>query len=201
VTRLGRGGSAHRLMAPYQALASADGYFNLGVANQAMWELFCHAMAFDRLLADDRFATNAERTEHYVALAEEIEQTTRTRTSVEWIELLEQAGVPVGPIYDMAQVFADPPGAGTRDGADGRASGRGSGEAHWHTGEAIGDTGRNSASRPASVSCPGESMDPGCSSTKSECPWIPASAGMTNTMSERTRCIQPPSAHDPRQSP
>ena len=101
-------GSAHRLVAPYQAVRSADGYFNLGVANQAVWERFCRAAGLDRLLSDDRFATNAARTERSLELAEEIERTTVARTSAEWLALFEQAGVPAGPIYDMAQVFADP---------------------------------------------------------------------------------------------
>ncbi|MEE8519013.1 MAG: CoA transferase, partial [Dehalococcoidia bacterium] len=101
-------GSAHRLVAPYQAMAAADGYFNLGVANQAVWERFCNAVGRADLLADPRFATNADRTQHYVELATAIEETTLTRPAEHWLKLLDDAGVPAGPIYDMAEVFADP---------------------------------------------------------------------------------------------
>lgn len=101
-------GSAHRMVAPYQAVSASDGCFNIGVGNQAIWERFCPAIGRDELLADPRFSSNPTRVENYVALAEEIERTTRTRSIVEWLLLLERAGVPAGPIYDMAQVFEDP---------------------------------------------------------------------------------------------
>lgn len=100
-------GSAHRLVAPYQALESSDGYFNLGVANQANYERLCAALERPDLLADDRFKANPDRTEHYEALAEAIQTTTRTKTSAQWLAIFEAAGVPAGPIYAMDEVFAD----------------------------------------------------------------------------------------------
>ncbi len=101
-------GSAHRLVAPYQAVAAADGYFNIGCANQATFERLCRAIGREDLLADPRFAGNPDRVSHYQELAAAIEETARTRTSGEWLRVLEEAGVPAGPIYDMAQVFDDP---------------------------------------------------------------------------------------------
>ena len=100
-------GSAHRLVAPYQAVESADGYFNLGVANQANYERLCAALERPDLLADERFTSNPERVRHYEELAEAIQTTTRGKTSAEWLAILERASVPAGPIYDMAEVFQD----------------------------------------------------------------------------------------------
>ena len=100
-------GSAHRLVAPYQAMESADGYFNIGVANQANYERLCAALERPDLLTDPRFASNPDRVRHYEALAEEIQRTTRTRTSGEWLAVFEAAGVPAGPIYGMDEVFAN----------------------------------------------------------------------------------------------
>ena len=100
-------GSAHRLVAPYQAMQSADGYFNIGVANQANYERLCAALERPDLLTDARFAANPDRVRNYEALAEEIQRTTRTRTSAEWLAVFEQAGVPAGPIYGMDEVFAN----------------------------------------------------------------------------------------------
>jgi formyl-CoA transferase len=103
-----RKGSAHRMVAPYQAIATSDGYFNLAAGNQGFWERFCAAAGREDLLADPRFSSNATRVEHYVELAAELEVTTRTRTAAEWLALCDEAGVPAGPIYDMAQVYEDP---------------------------------------------------------------------------------------------
>ena len=100
-------GSAHRLVAPYQAMESADGYFNIGVANQANYERLCATLERPDLLADPRFASNPDRVRHYEALAEEIQRTTRTRPSAEWLAVFERAGVPAGPIYGMDEVFAN----------------------------------------------------------------------------------------------
>ena len=101
-------GSAHRLVAPYQAIATADGHITVGAANQATWERLCRAIDRGDLLADPRFASNPDRVRHYQELAGEIEVTTRTKTSAEWLGLLEAAAVPAGPVYDMAEVYADP---------------------------------------------------------------------------------------------
>ena len=100
-------GSAHRLVAPYQAMQSADGYFNIGVANQANYERLCAALERPDLLTDPRFATNPDRVRNYEALAGEIQLTTRARASAEWLAVLERAGVPAGPIYGMDEALND----------------------------------------------------------------------------------------------
>jgi crotonobetainyl-CoA:carnitine CoA-transferase CaiB-like acyl-CoA transferase len=101
-------GSAHRMLAPYQAFATRDGYINIGAANQSNWERLCRAIGRLDLLEDPRFSSNAKRMEHVKELTPIMEKTFLTQTTAYWVELLERAGVPCGPIYNMAQVYADP---------------------------------------------------------------------------------------------
>jgi crotonobetainyl-CoA:carnitine CoA-transferase CaiB-like acyl-CoA transferase len=101
-------GSAHRLAAPYQAFRTADGYLNLGAANQANWEKLCRLLERSDLLADPRFHDNPTRTTHAAELAVELEHVFATCSTVEWLARLDAAGVPAGPLYDMPAVYADP---------------------------------------------------------------------------------------------
>ncbi|MYE54573.1 MAG: CoA transferase [Chloroflexi bacterium] len=101
-------GSAHRMIAPYQAFATQDGYINIGAANQNNWERMCRAVGREDLLDDDRFASNPERMVSIDALTPIMEETFRTQTTGHWVEVLENAGVPCGPIYNIEQVYADP---------------------------------------------------------------------------------------------
>ena len=101
-------GSAHRLSAPYQALRTADGHLNLGGANQSTWEAMCKAIGKPDLLEDPRFATNADRKVRETELASILEETFTAKPTEHWLEVLEAAGVPAGPIMDMAQVYSDP---------------------------------------------------------------------------------------------
>ena len=101
-------GSAHRMIAPYQAFATQDGYINIGAANQNNWERMCRAVGRENLLDDERFASNPERMVSIDALTPIMEETFRTQTTGHWVKTLEKAGVPCGPIYNMEQVYADP---------------------------------------------------------------------------------------------
>ena len=101
-------GSAHRMIAPYQAFATEDGYINIGAANQNNWERMCRAIGREDLLEDERFASNPERMVSIEALTPIMEETFRTKTTSHWVEALETAGVPCGPIYNIEQVYADP---------------------------------------------------------------------------------------------
>jgi crotonobetainyl-CoA:carnitine CoA-transferase CaiB-like acyl-CoA transferase len=100
-------GSTHRLTAPYQALRTADGFFNVGAANQPNWERLCDAIKRPELLTDPRFVDNAARMSNLRALETELERTFTTRPTSHWLKVLDDAGIPAGPIYDMAQVWAD----------------------------------------------------------------------------------------------
>ncbi|MYC08415.1 MAG: CoA transferase [Chloroflexi bacterium] len=101
-------GSAHRMIAPYQAFATRDGYINIGAANQNNWERMCRAIGREDLLDDERFASNPERMVSIEALTPIMEETFRTKTTSHWVKILETAGVPCGPIYTIEQVYADP---------------------------------------------------------------------------------------------
>ena len=101
-------GSAHRMIAPYQAFATQDGYINIGAANQNNWERLCRAVGREDLLDDERFASNPERMVSISALTPIMEETFRAQTTGHWVKTLEKAGVPCGPIYTIEQVYADP---------------------------------------------------------------------------------------------
>ena len=101
-------GSSHRLVAPYQAIESADGFFNIGIANQNNYVKFCAAINRPDLLTDDRFIDNPNRMINYQKLADEIQKTTRTKSSEKWLEIFNSHGVPAGPIYTMEDVYLDP---------------------------------------------------------------------------------------------
>ena len=100
-------GSAHRLSAPYQALRTADGHVTIGAPNQSNWQRMCQAIGREELLEDERYADNAGRLLNREALEMDLEETFGTRTTAEWCEVLEDAGVPAGPIYNMEQVWDD----------------------------------------------------------------------------------------------
>lgn len=104
----GRLGSAHRVNAPYQALPARDGYLTIGANNERLWQRLCKVLGRLDLLADERFTTNTDRVRRRDELAGELGRTLRERDRDEWVQLLLDAGVPVGPIRDYAESCADP---------------------------------------------------------------------------------------------
>lgn len=101
-------GSAHRLNAPYQVFRTKDGLLSVGAATQGTWEMLCQAIGRPDLTADPRFQDNAARIERYQELAAILEDVFQQDTTASWLSRLEQAGVPAGPIYSLAQVYEDP---------------------------------------------------------------------------------------------
>ena len=101
-------GSAHPLNAPYQAVRTADGYINIGAANDKNWLRMLDAIDAAHLGEDPRFARNSDRMANLAALIKALEAVFATRPSAAWLDLLEQAGVPAGPILDVAEMHADP---------------------------------------------------------------------------------------------
>ena len=101
-------GSAHRVSAPYQALRTRDGYLNLGAATQPTWEQLCRAIGREDLMEDDRFRNPWDRKAREEELAALLEETFSTQETEHWLELLDDAGVVAGPIYNMEQVYRDP---------------------------------------------------------------------------------------------
>jgi crotonobetainyl-CoA:carnitine CoA-transferase CaiB-like acyl-CoA transferase len=107
-TAPGRIGNRHASIAPYEMFRTSDGYVNVAAANEPMWQRFCRALDLTALLSDMRFATNPDRVTNRSALSALIEARLMELTQAEVISRLEAAEVPVGPVYDLAQVFADP---------------------------------------------------------------------------------------------
>ena len=101
-------GNDHPTSIPTGVFATSDGYMNIGAAGEAIYQRFCKVLDAPQLATDPDFATNADRSRNRARLNEAIGAITRGRTTAEWIDLLNEAGVPCGPIYRMNEVFADP---------------------------------------------------------------------------------------------
>ncbi|HKQ14070.1 MAG TPA: CaiB/BaiF CoA-transferase family protein [Steroidobacteraceae bacterium] len=100
-------GNAHANIVPYQVFDAADGKVVLAVGNDGQFAKFCEAAGCS-LHRDPRFSKNAERVRNREVVVPLLEDIMRRRTVGQWVELLEPVGVPVGPINDLAQVFAHP---------------------------------------------------------------------------------------------
>ena len=100
-------GNAHPNIVPYQDFPTADGDIILAVGNDSQFRKFCEVAGCTELADDVRFASNKARVANREVLVPMLRQTTVFKTTGEWISLLEQAGVPCGPINNLAQVFED----------------------------------------------------------------------------------------------
>ena len=101
-------GSAHPLSAPYQAFPTADGWINIGAANQANWLRLTEVIGAPELASDPRFADNAARLKNLPALVEILTPRFRARPTAEWLTRLEAAGVPAGPVLSIGEMLNDP---------------------------------------------------------------------------------------------
>jgi crotonobetainyl-CoA:carnitine CoA-transferase CaiB-like acyl-CoA transferase len=101
-------GNAHPNIVPYQDFPTADGDFILTVGNDGQFRRFCEVAGHPEWADDPRFASNSARVANRSALVPLIRQVTVFRSTAEWVSLLEQAGVPCGPVNDLEAVFADP---------------------------------------------------------------------------------------------
>jgi crotonobetainyl-CoA:carnitine CoA-transferase CaiB-like acyl-CoA transferase len=101
-------GSAHLLTAPYQAFRASDGWINIGGANQGNWERIAGALGHDEWREDPRFATNSARMENLDALIAGMNEVVITRSKAHWIEVLDAAGVPVGPVHTIEEALTHP---------------------------------------------------------------------------------------------
>jgi crotonobetainyl-CoA:carnitine CoA-transferase CaiB-like acyl-CoA transferase len=104
----GQAGNDHPTSIPTGVFPTADGHINIGVAGEAIWRRFCDAIGHPDLASMPEYATAEARSDNRVALNAEIAAVTRERPSAQWIEALNAAGVPCGPINTIDQVFADP---------------------------------------------------------------------------------------------
>jgi formyl-CoA transferase len=104
----GRLGNDHPNIAPYQVLPTSDGSFIVACGNDNLFGKFTQVLGRAELAADARFATNGKRVANRAELTRIISEITATRSMRHWLDALEAAGVPCGPINDLAQVFAEP---------------------------------------------------------------------------------------------
>ena len=103
-----RRGNDHPSVVPYQTLRAADGWINLGIANDALWRRYCGAIERPDLRDDPRFATAPERVRHRAHLIPIIESLTAQRSVQDWLDLLGAAGVPCGRIRNVAEACTNP---------------------------------------------------------------------------------------------
>lgn len=101
-------GNHHPINAPYGVFRTRDGYVVIGATGEKRWRKLCEVLDAPELLADPRFATNGGRHEHRLALADLIGQRLQAHTSDEWEVILNDAGIPCGPIYRMDQALEHP---------------------------------------------------------------------------------------------
>jgi crotonobetainyl-CoA:carnitine CoA-transferase CaiB-like acyl-CoA transferase len=101
-------GSAHPLNTPYQAYETADGWINIGGANQSNWLRLLDVLGATELKDDTRFADNDRRMANKTALDEVLTRYFKQRACREWLAALEVAGVPAGPILSVPEMHKDP---------------------------------------------------------------------------------------------
>jgi CoA:oxalate CoA-transferase len=101
-------GSRHPSITPFQALRTGDGWLVVAAGNDALFARLCDALEAPGLAADARFASNELRTQHVDDLAAALEARLAAHGAARWVEVLLRAGVPCGPIQNVAQLLRDP---------------------------------------------------------------------------------------------
>jgi crotonobetainyl-CoA:carnitine CoA-transferase CaiB-like acyl-CoA transferase len=101
-------GSAHPMAAPYQALQTADGWINIGAANQANWLRLVEVLEIPELARDPRFVDNAARMQNLPVLIEILSEKLIQRNAADWLARLEDVGVPASPVLSIGEMLADP---------------------------------------------------------------------------------------------
>jgi len=101
-------GNNHPTSIPTGVFKTKDGHINIATTGQAIWQRFCEAADATALMQNPDYQTGAARSNNRDALNAEIDRYLAGRTSAEWVEIFNKAGVPCGPIYAIDQMFADP---------------------------------------------------------------------------------------------
>ena len=103
-----RMGSAHPSIVPYQAFRDCNGkYFIVAAANDRLWQALCKALGLEHLANDPRFKTNKDRVKNRNLLIPLLEEVFKKKPREYWIKILEEAGVPTAPVYELDEVFND----------------------------------------------------------------------------------------------
>lgn len=101
-------GNNHPTSIPTGVFKTADGHINIATTGQKIWERFCNTLGAPELIKQPDYETGALRSKNRDALNAKIDRLTATKTSADWVERFNTAGVPCGPIYSIDQVYADP---------------------------------------------------------------------------------------------
>jgi len=101
-------GSAHPMAAPYQAFQTKNGWINVGASNEGTWTRFTEALDLKELSSDDRFVTNTDRMANLTDLVEILGRHFREHTTEHWLTVLEDAGVPAGPVASVGEMLEHP---------------------------------------------------------------------------------------------
>ncbi len=101
-------GNNHPTSIPTGVFKTSDGHMNIAAAGDVIWERLCQILDAPDLAENPDFATGEKRSKNRDAVNAEIEKHTVNKTSAEWIESMNEAGIPCGPIYSIDEVFADP---------------------------------------------------------------------------------------------
>ncbi len=104
----GRMGTAHPLDSPYQAYEAEDGWLTLGTASEAQWRCLLDVLGLPELADDARFVDTASRMNHRFELEALFNARFRTRPRAEWLDLLDDAGIPSGPVLEIGEMHDDP---------------------------------------------------------------------------------------------
>jgi len=102
-----RHGNAHPTVAPYETFQAADGDVVLAAGNDDLWRKFCAIAGLEQYAADPRFAKNRDRVKNYDALRPLVADAFLKRTQAEWLDLLNDAGIPAGPVRNLHDVLND----------------------------------------------------------------------------------------------
>jgi crotonobetainyl-CoA:carnitine CoA-transferase CaiB-like acyl-CoA transferase len=101
-------GSRHPLNAPYQAFETKDGWINVGASNQKMYPMLCEILGRPELGQDPRFRKGEDRMANIEELIALLNERFRTRSTAEWLPLLEKAGIPSGPVLSVGEMLTHP---------------------------------------------------------------------------------------------
>jgi formyl-CoA transferase len=101
-------GNNHPTSIPTGVFKTSDGYLNIAVTGQVIWERFCNALGHPEWIDAEDYKSGKLRSQNRDKLNADIGKVTETKTSAQWVEIFNKSGVPCGPIYSVDQVFADP---------------------------------------------------------------------------------------------
>ncbi len=101
-------GNNHPKSTPTGVFPTSDGHINIAAGGQQMWTRLCQGLGAEDLFKSPKYETAADRLEHRDELNDDLSVYTRTKSSKEWVNILNQEGVPCGPIYKVDETFADP---------------------------------------------------------------------------------------------